>query len=854
MIKTSKILENVNKFSIIYDGINFSDEPIIKMYIDFLINTYRKKSNVGYVIEVDFIGFKIINIVISYLVNIMMNEYKSENIINDLVKGNLVVYKGKRYIFEGLIEEDIGAGKYKYVVLSQDAYKEYIPIKMSKGIVPYYGGGKSLDGRGIKKDTNERINNLEKILDKKIEINPSVIDNCSVFVMDKHEAKEIMEKIKFKTKDDKYINFLDIATVSYYTDKEEYPFSGNVGKNEPSIKVTNTLNNARNIITDNYENSVTNIVIFGSERVEKNITYMDELINSSEVHSIVTSHISSISCEKLLDYCKKPDILAFTQKYVNNMEFIINNKNHIFKDLIRKINIIKNRTIKYEKIGEIIPIRDYEMTKELLSNLKKKSSQQEALKEFIIESYSLLKLFRTSIFTMSELEERIDNNKVGQRYPLERIKKIKSNMNQIFGIEDSTLELIVDNIYKMYQFLEYNSPLKEKLLEHLRTCSIKGKKNIAIIIQHRFYHDILYDLGIESLIDGKISFFTPNSFNNNNYYDEIIVAGYINGKRFEAFRNYNAESIIVIGYSYDERYVNYYKRKAEYFLYMIKEAQQNKVYKQKKIIDELIEKDQSLNEFIRNELNNINVNNYLSNHKGQLQFMAEAVIGATFTDGEKIFFSKDYSTYVYDSNKKNVLIKKAEKIIEGDILVFTKKGSLTKDIVNELLIDLLENNFLDKAYKESYKKLKRWKRLLKDYVKSLEKNYKEVEKNFKKNGINKNHITIKSWIDNHYHVTGPNEKIFYKNLGEILEDKDIINNSDIYWEATKNIRNIRTKILKIVGETAIRDLCGEEINDDIYNRINLNAKRIIDLMEIESISEIDPVKIPMNLINRPIEF
>ncbi len=854
MIETSKILENLNKFSIIYDGNNISDEPIIKMYIDYLINTYRKKSNVGYVFEVDFIGFKIINIVISFLVNIMTNEYKPENIINDLNKGDIVILDNDRYCFEGVTIEDKGAGKHKYLILSSKDCKHYKPISNCKNILPYYGGAKSLDGRGIKKDTNKRINNLEKILDKKIEINPSVIDNCSVFVMDRHEAKKIMEKIEFKTKDNKYIKFLDIATVSYYTDREEYPFSGNVGKNEPAVKVTNSVYNARNIITDNYKNSVTNIVIFGSEKVEKNITYMEELINDTGVHAIITSHISSISCEKLLDYCKKPDILAFTQSYVNNMEFKINNKNHMFKDLIRKINIIKNRTIEYKKIGEIISTKDYEMTKELLSNLKIKSNQQEALKEFIIDAYSLLKLFRTSIFTMNELEERINNNKIGQRYPLERIKKLESNMNQISDIGVSTLELIINNIYKMYQFLENESPLKEKFLEHVCSYSIQGKRDIAIIIQYRFYQDILYDLGIENLISGKISYFTPNRFNNNNYYDEIIVLGNITGKRFEAFRNYNAESITIIGYDYDEPSVNYYTRKAEYFEYRIKKIRQNSSYTTKKIIDKSVSIDNSLNDFIKRELNNITINDYLSSYKGQIQFMSKAVVAATFTDGEKIFFTKDYTTYVYDNNKKNVLLKKVETIVEGDVLVFTKNGTLTKDIVNELLMDLLENNFLDREYKESYKKLKRWKRLLKDYVISKEKDYKEVAKKFKSNGINKNPITIKSWIDNHYYVTGPNEKNFYKNLGKVLKDKDIIINSDSYWKATNNIRSIRTKILKIVGETAIRDLCGEKINDDIYNRINLNAKRIIDLMEIESISEIDPVEIPMNLINRPIDF
>lgn len=855
MIKKDDIMKVFENFSVYYNGYNFSNEPIFKMFISYLSNTYKKEHNVGLVFEIDSIFFKVAVITVSYITNLLTNSYKLFDMVNDLEIGVKVLYKNKRYKFAGIKEIEntyLNPVKQKYILLiNKDNGHEYKPIREMKFITPYLGDASSLGGRGVREDLDLKVKQCEELFGIELEMNPSILDNCTVLVMQREEAVEIMNKIEFRTKINKKIKFLDLATVSYFTENEEHSFGGNVAKSQPVIKVTSSIYNARKLVLNRELNKVNNLVVFGNEKIEQSLSMVEELMNSKSLyHMIMESHISTKSCDDVIDLYKDSEILALTKEFVNENEVEIVTRGHFFKEYENRLDVIKSRSIDFKNIGELIPITDYDNVRNLLFALRRTGTDHSDISNFIIQAYSLLKLFRTAVFTMKEFEDMIARNIVGQKSPAERIDALVSESIRLNEISSGKTIEIAKQLKVMHSMLFEESIMKNAVMKYI-SYNRKMKK-IAIIVPYAYYQNILFELDIEKMVFGSVSIFTPNRFDCNKYFDEIVVIGESVGKKFNALRNYNGKKITIFGYNYEDRFIRYYAAKAEEFL--------NKVNRSKYIVDftpnisihEDIKAEIELTEFIRNELGKFNINNYMSSYSGISYSMTEVIAAATFTDGEKAFFTKGYSAYVFDNNRKVVTTKGIEKINSGDVLIFTKRGTLTQDIVDEMLIDLFDNKLLNDQELESYKMWDRWKRQLKQHVEINNYDYYRISKQFYKAGIEKHPFTIKSWIDSQYHVTGPIEKGIFEKIGKVINDEEMITSGDKYWNATSNIRKVKTKILKIIGESIIRELCGMKSTEPMYKRISDNTQKIADLLEIEVIKKIEPVQLQINMVNRPI--
>ena len=136
---------------------------------------------------------------------------------------------------------------------------------------------------------------------------PAFIDKSSVIVMNRDRSERIIDKLEI-CYDSKRIKITEIMPVSYCSENEEYPYGGNLGKIEPAIKITNSISNARSIVTGTWQgnetwiNDVVGVSIIGFGAISRARTEVSEMMKRRKLKYVFVSYnISSEEGETLLD-------------------------------------------------------------------------------------------------------------------------------------------------------------------------------------------------------------------------------------------------------------------------------------------------------------------------------------------------------------------------------------------------------------------------------------------------------------------------------------------------------------------------------------------------------------------------
>ena len=79
---------------------------------------------------------------------------------------------------------------------------------------------------------------------------------------------------------------------------------------------------------------------------------------------------------------------------------------------------------------------------------------------------------------------------------------------------------------------------------------------------------------------------------------------------------------------------------------------------------------------------------------GDGKSMADIVAVAKFDSDEIAFFTKNYKAYVLDETNNSVKEIVVSDLSEGDVIVFTRSTSKTRDIVEEILRDMISNKLV----------------------------------------------------------------------------------------------------------------------------------------------------------------
>jgi hypothetical protein len=267
----------------------------------------------------------------------------------------------------------------------------------------------------------------------------------------------------------------------------------------------------------------------------------------------------------------------------------------------------------------------------------------------------------------------------------------------------------------------------------------RGKK-IALIVPKAYYANILYNQNILDYFDdaSQLCISTANKFDYSQQYDIIVAIGAFWGKKFDPFRCRSASTIYVMVSAVEENLFKYRRKLASAIEYKFNVSAkvpmdavdiQEETYNDgateeevAEVIGSTIDVSAYINQiFEARSLEMLNSGN--GNHTG----MADISHIATCADGERIFFTKKYRAFVFDSAKEDVVETSVDKLSPGDTVIFKSHSSETKDIVTTLLDKYLaEYNTADIELQMAYLRSQLWKEVLKEYRLRLNLSFKAL--------------------------------------------------------------------------------------------------------------------------------
>ena len=351
---------------------------------------------------------------------------------------------------------------------------------------------------------------------------------------------------------------------------------------------------------------------------------------------------------------------------------------------------------------------------------------------------------------------------------------------------------------------------------------------------------------------------TANRFDNTQLYNAVIAVGNITGKRFDAFRCRSSQKIELLLYDCEK-----YRYKKQVCDAKVAEHLLNK---RSTILtdDEYEEEVIGADEYELKEIDNIDAEilDYISSAPikavrnsflgGDGKSMADIVAVAKFDSDEVAFFTKNYKAYVLDETANSVKEVVASELAEGDVIVFTRSSSKTRDIVEDILRDMITSKLVAPEIESAYYQSREWKTTLIDYMKQTGSNVKSIADEMIANGVSVQEITIRGWLDEESHTVRPQRIDSIQQIALIAGNDELFDHAEDCFDAGGKIYKIRRQILKAIGQAILGEVTGN--NEAASTMTATVADKIKDAavtLQIEAITFVDD-KVPINTTNRPI--
>ncbi len=857
----------LDKCDILLENEIISKELLLQSFADFVLQTIDKeKHNVGIALHTGSICFDALMVIYSAVACMVYNESNVNDIIDSLNYGDSVLYGEKqrsRYTFEGITAHP-SISKMKCIKLTQGKQSiTYVPPQRWHLISPYNGSSNRYDGRGIRKKSGIREEFYKRVLDYKPADIPALADVSVVIVMNRERAEFLLDNLSLSF-DDKLIKISELVCTSYFTENDEHILGGNASKNEANVKFCGKISVARNLILKRDGNRHLGIVICGSENVARGQTELPELLNRRSLQFVyVCMNYDSEFTSTIIEESGSPLLFVCSYEYLLCNSLPTKGNGQYCTELSRQVDAVLDRDIEPHILNGRFTWDDYKNVKRALLHIKKSDFICDEKEDFIIQAYSLINLFLTAIFKISVLEKCISDGKLEVLSPNAKINELKNISEDFPESLQKHVQIIMEFLETAYLCLEEGTEKEQYLRKLLMENS---NKKIAIVVPKAYYAVLLRECGLYNLMDDEtlLTIVTANRFNNATLYDHIIVIGNFSGKRFDVFKCRAAQRIETLLYDYEAHFFKYRlksSKKAEQLLNSlcfsdnISEEVSDDEYKAELSETEIIEVaeiDNEIDEYI-SRINDIaTFRNIGMVSSGGATPLTEIVAVGNFDSGEKVLFTKNYKAYVFDDDSGTVTETKVTELSEGDSLVFAQRNSETRDIVDSILCKLLDEDKFSAEVLECYNKSVLWKKKLVEYMVDNEYTAKEIALKMIQNGVQVQENTIKGWLDEDSHTVGPQKVDSIQQIALLIEDEEMLENANIYFEACSTIRKIRREILKQIGEAIINKLSGRlpqenSVAADIYERIDSIAL----ILRMESIAFAERA-VPMNLTNRPI--
>lgn len=861
----------IEKCDVCIDGNVISKELLIKTFLNFVSSTIEdKQHNIGIVLHTGSICFDAILLAYVAISNILYNKTDPANLIYSLHVGDVVLChngsKGKtklsKWVFAGFVnspDETPQVFPGKYIVLQNDKNgRNFLPKSSWSKIAPYFGPSKSMDSRGLRHENGKRYDFFTSVLEMQDTDIPRTIDTSTVIVMSREEANVLVGNLSFRFEETD-IKLTDLVPVSYYTESnQKYQYGINPSKNEPVIKLTGKISVARKLLLCREGNRHIGLIVLGEDLYRRGESELPELLDRQSIQYIyLCMHLDSEISANLIANYEEANLFACTK------DFLLSNSrppvvcNTYTEQIDAQIGAIIDKEVAVNVISGFINWEKYKTFKRAIYSVKSSEYNSEQKDDFLVQAYSLMNLFMTAVFSIGLLEELIESGIAGNvEKPELRLHRLRETVKGFPDFLKEPATCVVSILEDAYLELHDSTPKETAFLK-----AIEARQGKIAVVVPKAYFGIVIDrfLSLHNLDNGTdICTMTANRFDNTQLYSAVIVVGNVSGKRFDALRCRSSQEIELLLYECEK-----YRYKKQ-----VRDAKTAEHLLNKRstiLIDDEYEEDLiGIDEDALKEVENIDteITDYISSATikairnsfsgGDGKSMAEIVAVAKFDSDEIAFFTKNYKAYVLDKADNLVKEVAASDLSEGDVIVFTRSTSKTRDIVEEILRDMINNKLVSHEIENAYYKSREWKKTLIDYMKRTGSSAKAIADEMISNGVSVQEITIRGWLDEESHTVRPKKLDSIQQIALIAGNNELFDNAEICFDARGQIYKIRRQILKAIGRAILGEVTGKsDVTSTVTAAVADRIKDAAVVLQIETITFVGD-EVPINTTNRPI--
>lgn len=867
MTITEKLIPLLNKCDFVYNGNVFSKEDIIKDYWGFLSNSISDEKTVNITLHTGSVLFDITAIFFASFLAIFSNDVDKDEVVRSLPINSLVLFedsqgKTERYRFAGIKTDYVPYLKKKdeFAILEQENPKtnssgsRTILRKGWSKIRPYFGASTSLDGKGIKTIANNATLFYETVLEME---KPNLINASSFIVCRKQYFDELFDKCSIFFEGNS-VKLSELITASYFTETNEIKHSGNSASTEAVLKFAHNIEIARKDVINKENNYTCGAFVLGDDSIEGNVSQLPMLMNRKSLNYFLGStRIDSVAIDDIVENCEtKVSYFACTKERMNNysgMPKIINNSTIRIYNQRENIKNGKNTAV---VVSKPISLNEYVDIKKLIKSIKNSEYQSNEKNEFVVSCYSMLKLFTTIPFTINDMECVIGQFGLSIEMPSVKLNRLEKSIGNFPDYLRDNCNKAINCLKNLYKIYETNNEKENKLFDIIEYA---GEKNIAVIVAKAYYSEVLKRCGIFELNNQcNITITTPNKFDKDIIYDLIITTSdFEQTKKFNQYRCINAREVYNLLFDHEHRFfvskMKKIQRKDKIYNKQTIEKEDDEYIRENEWLEEYNSIDDELNSFVRNSTGYSDYRRYIGTESASSKF-ADTVATASFDSGETAFFTKMYKAYVFDESSGVVKEVKVEDLSDDDLVLFIRTNNSTRDIVDEILQELINDGVLSNEIKDNYFKSKVWKTRLKEYQDSHNFTPRELASDLKKSGINVMEQTIMYWLDEDSHTVGPRDPKSIEHIGFYVADEDLANNYMSYDAACAEVRRVRLSIIEQIGQTIVMRMSNKtpekgSVHEQIFDKV----AKLGELLRIERIVSTEN-QMPINMINRPLKI
>lgn len=845
---------------------------LLATFSDFILSTIEKeKHNVSIVLHTGSVCFDAIILACAAVSNLLYNQTNANDIISQLIPGDVVLYynsnksnsKAQRYTFKGFVDSPDEPPRNEtgtYVWLTQgNSGRLLLPSACWNRIVPYWGNASSMDGRGLRRDSGNRYRFLKSVLGLGEEEIIRISDTSTVVIMARDTANTLVNGLSFRFGNEE-VRLTELVPVSYFTENEEYPYGGNPAKSEPVLKITGKVSKARELLLKRGGNKNVGLIVSGDSIIRLGNSEIPELVERQSIQYVyLCMHINSDFSEKLVSSYENASLFACTKDFLLSNSLDVKVKNDYTNQLSAQVNAIIDHEVITKELPSYLSWEEYRKFKRAMFFIKESDYESDSKDSFVMQAFSLMNLFKTALFSMKALESFIDSREIDTvEKPEARLAKIEDCANSFPEYLHEAAMTVIETLETAYLLLVDHSAKEDTMREII---SQNFGKSIAIVLPKAYYATVVKssmdDIARENSCD--ITLVTANRFNGDSLYDIIIVSGNVTGARFDALRCQSAQCVFALLYDFEKYQFKSRIRKSvqtEHLfnqrstIYIEDEYEEQLLDPEESEVDEVEAIDADLTNYIgATYLNTVHNNSY---SPGAHKSVADIVAVAKFDTDEVAFFTKNYKAYVLDDAERSVKEVDVTNLSDGDIIVFTRSNSTTRDIVENLLSDMMKNKLVSAEVEDAYYKAGWWKSVLTKYLKHAGCSAKTLADTMIENGVSVQEATIRTWLDDDAHTVRPRKLDSIQQIALIAGDEDLFDNAESCYAAGGVIYKVRRKILKAIGQAILGEITGENDNSDpIMRAVSERVGNAAVVLQIETITFVNDT-VPLNTINRPI--